>query len=787
MEPINDKSLFGLDINELDAVGEDIELYYKGYKFYYAVDAYDLVHFFFPYLDTLQFKEGNVHKLALEGIAYDTFFSDTNTGAILLLEEYKEELALVRDVFLDKMERAYELTHNIEQLTREFQHLKDKGKKLEEIVFSNPDLCFLLLVFLQRQEELKELNFIKFFKKKVYINSFGTNDDEFNICADEAFSRPYDRDFVTTIYDRFKKIQDKKLPANMHDDDREKYYYNSLNDIIAIEKILTANKTITAHEKYKDTVFYYLSSTPTKSRVIFKLINDTYAEEMPNREHFKSGCSVHRNVVQVFLFTLLITGYSTMEMPVKLLALIKNYRKGLGSLQMQTGENDPEVMSALNTLLKKMTSNIQNHLLSSIFRNYQDTLDGIARDGNKRVESFTKEVLEKFEKIQLEQNNDEAYLEYSITKHGQLLLLEQAVTNEQDPKIMVTIRRGKDIVRLNYHHLPFLLFMYDREDRKKHAAYYSAMKAISEIVSDSITYIQPIIAFLKDFFVWWQKKDIRERTQELLMSIYIDLLSIRISGDSKETDIEVSLITVLEHRAFMLGELLKKDSKSHLKSLRNEIYYVLIWLYRRTLKFDELVKLENEIIDEDTWDMRLFHGVGMAYESLWYYKGKQPEDKGLLEKSITYLIKAVEGYEDFLAKMPPGHIDNIRNLVVKSIIGIGNSNCDSLLRLYDIDGDAENILRARKLLSNMKDYSEELELDYDGVPIINHTEADLEYYEALLLFQKKEIPVAKKKINYAYRRFQRSIFRASFMSEESKGIGDRIEELRNKIYSYGSV
>ncbi|OQP59662.1 hypothetical protein A3860_36445 [Niastella vici] len=786
MHPIDKEYLFGLDINELEAVSEDIELYFRKYQFYFAIDAYDLVHFFFPYLDTLQFTEENVRQLAMEGIAYDTFFSNTATGAIVLLEEYKDELAIVRDLFIQKMKRAYELTQNIDKLALEFLQLKETGKKLEEIAYTNPELCFLLLVFLQRRE-VKELSFAQFFKKKVFLNGFTTEDDEFNLYSDEAFSQPYDRNFVTTIFEQFRELQREKT-RNMSTHVYDRYLYNTYKDIVAIEKVLTANKMILDHEKYRNTVFYYLSSTPTKSALLFHLINKTYGDEMPYREHFKSGRSVHRNIQQAFLFTMLVAEYpDSKEMPEKMLKLLMTYRmKGGEYASVPVNEEDRQVVEALDKLIGKVSSNIQNHLLSSIFKNYQTTIDGIALGGSREVVNFTKNVLKKFETIQLEQDSimENDYLRYNISKHGQLMLLKQAVTNEEAEKIMVTVRPGRDIVRLNFHHLPFLLFVYERDDWKKLAAFYTAMKAISEIISEKIVHIQPVIGFLKDLFLWWQSTEIRQRTRELLMSIYIDLLSVQVFTATGDPEIEVKLIAMLEQRTdTLLSQLRSNKKRKQIELLRNELYYVLIWLYRRCLQFDKLQKLEEDITVAEIWDARIFHGLGLGYESLFYHQGKKTEDKWMLEKSIKYLEGAAQDYGNLLGQLPSQFAD-IRNLVIKSLIGIGNSNCDSRLRLYDFDKQGEHIYQARAILSEMKDYTEVLEIDYNSVPIINHTEAELEYYEALMAYEKKDLVLAKKKITYALRRFQRCIDRASLMSEESKLIGERIVELRNRIFSH---
>jgi hypothetical protein len=264
-------------------------------------------------------------------------------------------------------------------------------------------------------------------------------------------------------------------------------------------------------------------------------------------------------------------------------------------------------------------------------------------------------------------------------------------------------------------------------------------------------------------------------------------------GGSGDQELELNLIAALENRAAVLTSLISSPynltevdakKKEENKQLRNELNYVLIWLYRRSNKYEELERLERELLADEIEDMRIFHGLGLAYESRFYFLGKKETDKWMLEKSMEYLIMAETAYEDFLGKIP-ARFENIRNLVVKCIIGIGNSNCDTCLRLYDIEPDDELIFEARKILSKIKDHSEMLDVNYDMIPIINHTEAELEYYEALLSLKKNDVSIAKMKVNYAHKRFKKSVNHPSYMSEESKGIGTRIIELKEIIFSKG--
>ncbi len=116
-------------------------------------------------------------------------------------------------------------------------------------------------------------------------------------------------------------------------------------------------------------------------------------------------------------------------------------------------------------------------------------------------------------------------------------------------------------------------------------------------------------------------------------------------------------------------------------------------------------------------------------------------------------------------------------------MGISNSLVDTYIQLYYIENRAQSIQIAREYLLRIKDYADTLQVEYDRLAIVNNTEAELEYCEALLLTQRKEIGMARKKLGYAFKRFNKSIARDSSMHPKFKELILKLEQLRSSLKS----
>ncbi len=791
-------TVFGLEADELDAVEDDLRLFYKSYKFYYAVDSYDFVHFFLPYLDHLSFKAANIGRLAREGIAYENFFSPSRRGDILLMDEYKFELQRVKQLFIHRIQHALELSENIAELANEIRVLISSGKTLEDLVTDNFEIFFLLLIFCQRKNEvnakdIREVDFFKFLNGQTYFDTFETTDEDFNDYADELFSADDGQAFVEAVNIAFMRHQYNVL-KDMDDLERFKYLDNTDVDIKAIERILSANQRISNHPKYHKTVFYYLSSTPYKSSVLFKLVYDLFGKDLTFLEKFKAGGkSIHRNIMQVFLFNVLVSEYPlSEEMPLKITDMIRQIlrnepaREGLIAAEA-------DASNVLTTVLARYSSPLENHFYNLFIRNYKDSLVEMLEAVQSRSVSDYKDTLKMLKSAvdesakQFEAGN----FQYDVKKFSQLALLKEAIDKRPDNISLVKIRFGEDILRFNYHHLPYIPFIYDAKARTKYRSFYAAMQEISSIDKTEEYYIEQVISFLQDLFNSNEHgSNIKKKIYGFIMLCYIDFLDIHItSGEDSKTNeksenVEPELIGSLESRLRMVGsfgpeESLKTQAErrrgEHARNARVELYYMLIWLYRRNNLYGKLAEAEEKMGQDGISDARISHGLGLGYASRFYHQGETAEDAYLLDKAIAYLQLAELDYKILL--------NNIRerpvfNLIMRNLMGVYNAIADSNLRLYYFLKKIKYVQNARLAINEAKQRADTLGVAYDKLAILNNTEAELEYCEALAFFERKEYDLARRKINYAIKRYRKSIDNEDTeLHVRWREIGDKIDQL----------
>jgi flagellar biosynthesis/type III secretory pathway chaperone len=795
----NDMLVFGLQVDELDAIEDDIRLYYEKYRFFYAVDSYDFVHFFLPYLDHLHFKKENIPQVAREGIAYESFFSPSKDGYILLMDEYKKELRRVEQVFIKRIHNSLELSNNIAQLSTKIRDQIDSGQTLEELVRENFEIFFLLLIFCQRKTEAKEVDFLKFLRRRVFVDAFQTEDENFNDYADAAFSSNGSDGFAKILMHAFVDQQFDAL-NKMGEVERFRILENTKEDIKAIEKILSANERISTVKEHGNTVFYYLSSTPLKSKVLFKLIHDLFGKNLSFLDKFKhKEKSIHRNIMQVFLFNMLVKEYpKSAEMPLKILSLVRDIQN-IEPAQEGAYMEEVEAMDALTLILNKYTSLIENHIYNSFIINYNDSLVEMLQEVANEKSSF-RNTLEMIRSA-VEENKKQAELtnfNYDVKKFSQIVFLAEAINKRSEKNISkVKIRFGKDILRFNYHHLPYLLFVYDKNARGRYESYYNAMLEISSIDTREENYIEQVIRFLQDLFNRNESVGgVKRKVYGFLMHCYIDFLDIHIEGEETVENVEPALIDSLEMQLLSMGafktpvageagdegqssvsENIKRESMS-VKAARVEVYYVLTWLYRRQNRYEKLNFIQEQIKKEHLDDARIFHGLGIGYTSWFYYHQEQPEDTHMLDNAISYLIHARKGYSHLLQTVSE---QNVRDLISRNIIGVCNSLADAYIRLYSFSKNARCVVSAREAIDVAKDYADSQRV-YDSLAIINNTEAELEYYEALILCERNEYKISSIKLNHAIRRYKKSIAKeATEIHERWKKLSEKLDELKNKL------
>ncbi|NII29824.1 hypothetical protein HB364_32400 [Pseudoflavitalea sp. X16] len=772
----NNNFIFNLSDKEIDAIGDDLRLQAKGFTFLYAVDTYDFVHFFMPYLNKISFTEEHISQLAQEAIAYESFFTDTVNSTIILLDEYKKELLLVKDLFLEKIRHASELTKNKNELINEILTLINSGEGLHKVINKNFELFMLSLIFSKRHNNIKEISFLQFLKKKMHIDAFETKSAAFNDCAQASFSQPLNKKITETLYDAFIDYGFNFL-KNFNEARLHKYLENTFTDIIAIQRVLIANEKIHQDPQFNKTIFYYLSSAPFKSKILFDIVHNKYRAEFSFHKKFSTATTgIHRNIFQVFLFSILSREYAqSIPEALNILELIKQIsaKHHNNAVNGRTIDSD-NIPKGLHELLDKYSLKIENHFYRGLLDNYretlQDILDGVLDNNDKKLMENFNEFLHMQDDRLVDQD-----LKYNVAKLDQLVQLKRIEA--------IKVRFGKDIIRFNFHHLPYLLFLYDTPIHQKYEPLYHFLTIISEVENEEKIQGKKITQYLNQLAMG---QGSGKYIIEFLILTYSDLLAIN-TDEQHEDDrtLELELIEVLEKQLFLIEKSnIIHQKKRHSKSREpsavwREITYILLWLYRRNELYDPLCKLEEKLNRDTITDPRILHGLGLAMVSMYYTKTQYPQSPGQLKKAIHYLASSLPEYKSIYidARLPV-----VAKLVLKNMIGVCNSICDAYISLYDIEKNTEHIEKGRQYLIELKDCIDKIDIPYHNLPIPNTTEAELEACEAEILLEKNELFLAKKKLEYAKKRYKKSAGRPTLMDPRFiETVSLKIKNLEHKM------
>jgi tetratricopeptide (TPR) repeat protein len=235
------------------------------------------------------------------------------------------------------------------------------------------------------------------------------------------------------------------------------------------------------------------------------------------------------------------------------------------------------------------------------------------------------------------------------------------------------------------------------------------------------------------------------------------------------------------------------DSEGHLNRLelfyyppltvKLEIGYFLSWMYRRVEEYDKAYSLIAECIDAlstQPGDPRLYHSRALCMISQAYALVR--EDTAGSKIRFRSAIKDLEQAKRLFENA------NSNRLMQQILVGIDNTICDACVELYLLEGeDGEELITrlARPLLDNFKSKLTEMEEQYEQYPSYNHTEADLEYCEALILYKQRKIADASRKIENAVKRLSvvddsKLLQGNSYLSFSNK----RINQLAIRIYKY---
>lgn len=777
--------LSNFSIKQLQGVIEDIKLDKDGYEIFYIVDTYDIINYSLPYSQG-EFEIEKSKAITHRAIAYDTIFDKNEKKNLILLDEYKLELLSLKNQIYEKLKDFPKIKQKLIELIQSKGIENEKNfRKVASIVKSNFDIIIALQIFVEYGDNIYQ-RFTNLLNN-LTIFEFKTDDKEFDIIANNIFDNTRTTYLTSIIYDKFVEKIKYKLYSMESDYERFNYLENAYRDIAVIDRIIGITKNFNENHKDKKIIFQYLSSAPYKTSSLFEILKDL---EIGINYNF------NRDIFQCFLFNCFKKINKEKDSTNEIIDLLydtmleKSYiEKSINIIDKNYKNKESDFINNINSLLIDSENDIKNTMIFNSYEKHRKTLNNAllqiqSTNQRKILSDFfnrTNDFIQN-ESTLLLNNFETATL--SIQKYRQTFRLsKRAFDNKELYEVQIPF--GKDIIRNTFQHLPVLPFIDEKNE------YTRPINEICTLITQP-----PCRKLKKDDFNEVIKRIIQQLSETPTISIkgitiefiilsYLNLITkpsktLEFSALENFNNSENEILDALKAQRSIIAKTMisgvpdKNNNKLEIKE-RNvqflkELDYLILWLYRRNnncskneknilckeCKYDEIISFGKNCISKYNNDGRFYHGLALALHSkayaklLYCNKDKQNLKKiiKLLSKSNQLLLKSLDYYNSAVKIT----VDNIKlQLLIKNIIAVHNTITDCKLREYELsEFKNENLLlEANNHVKIIKENFKHIDENINEYPTINHTFAELLYFESMLYFDKKDFFKSYDKISKA--------------------------------------
>lgn len=760
-------------IEELKIVRKDIVDYYNNKKNIYVIDTYDIINYTLPFVNLG--KLSNDNKFALSTIFYENTFNIYDDIDLILANEYQTELLNIIDNLYYKIKSfpviKQKLTDEITRALNDDNNENKEDKNLKTL-FDNFELIIVLYIFIEKGKN----PFEKFntFIGKFSIETLKSKNIDAENCNDitEIFSNTTPSSETNNYFDLF--IEDNKYKIASLKNDYERYCFldNSYRDISVIDRVVNINRQIKPQINV-----HYLSSTPSKTKNIFKIIKE-------------NKINLHRNISQVFLLKQIISNATNKNKAIEDIDNLINLCQFEESIKEEKNNEESDsfnirnsLVDSLQELIDTLKKDITNNYLYSSYDYYINLFDNIKSDDNTLKKESLNKILDLIDKTNIEIPDYLVIdkLKSKVTTLGQL----QSLSNNLDSD-HIQINTSEDIIKNTFHHLPYLLFNEIKPNdtiREFHIFLNKLSNSSSLIGNSTKMFSDELKSILKNMSV--KKFTFKGQNVDSIILIYLNLITK--SGENKYNTIDLvkSKLLLVDNSKLRLS---RKDEKlnvikDEMNEFTEDLHYLLIWLYRRAKRFDECVKIfdSNPVYKNKC---RFNHGIALCYHSQAYEFIKSSKEKALnlFKTSKEHLLKAYELYERYQNDDDA----DFNQLVKKQQVAILNTIIDANLRFLEIEDKLEPILlqESREMFLLLKKILENKlpHIEYSSLETINHTESELDYYEALNDFNEGNFVNSIIRLNHSTENLKVVLRSKYLIDERFMEIESKINNLRYKNF-----
>lgn len=802
------KFLENLSVDNLDDVLEDCKYIIKGNKIFYIVDTHDIINFTLPFI-TSNWKNNSLNNFSQHTIAYEVIFTNKDRFNLSLLDQYKVELSNIQSNIIYKLKNFPSVK---DKLFAEITNVESKMQNKSEgkyFITKNIEAFTSLYIFLIYGSNIYE-RFNKFVKNYLNIKTFNSPDEKLNTFINTIFENSRQTNFTDKLFDTFVNDSFLKLATLGSDYERFCYLENSYRDIVVVDRINTVNSKL----KTVNIKFQYLSSAQNKTMQIFKSAKTIKNDEIELCES--------RNIMQLYLLNYILDLNSTIDESRELILALKIYKEQSEERKKLFFESDNsnmiKIISKLVNTYDSYKIDLEKSFFYKTYFKYKDIITEL--QNNNQIDETQQKVIDyidrfntSIDKTEFKVANVISNIEI-VSKLNKTFNIEKGFLRISKANNIINIPIGKDIVKNFYHHLPFLLLIDSVKEEEYFHSFYKFVDEFSNYplnigiptneFSDLFNLVAMDLAKLKN-------RSIPSFSFQFLILTFVNLITIPNSSENINIDMDIDLpdsekeliddlLKTKQIYSYTSGKtyILEQNGNKYLRPQKHEseftkeIDYLLIWIYRRNLNFDNAINLASANIYEN--EPRIQQGLGLALISKAYYiiddKQNEKEIIKLFNLGIKHLEKSFFLYDGREQSFPLG---SKSNLLIKQKIAILNAIIDANLRIYEYNNVGINELSLFQTLRNYltilkKFVSELLKFQqYEDLDTINHTESELEYFEALYFIAIGDIFNAIRKLSYASKRTFYFTNNKQHISDRFKRLAQKIEEKRFEIFAKKNI
>jgi hypothetical protein len=765
---------------EIEEVIADIKLAKGGKKFLYALDTFDIIAHYLPYIDESFFSASSKNELAQKLICYDYFFNSPVPKNIIILDEYKMELLSAKNRIQRQLKDTRNIVKTLEILKRDTAVFTNREAMAEDYFEKNFELILLLLI-LSEKKDFIHTEFENFLKNKIVLDEIKTgslSDDEL---INEVFRTTQHSKLSKALFKEY--VDDNKFDLISIPKPEERYVYleNTYRDIQAIDRILNLNEKLSVNTDY---FVIYLSSTPTKTRKIFKSLNNLQKKEPNQRPSNVEGRTIHRNIYQCFLFDILKNEYaleseSILEALQSLKKLSIKLGLGVQSSEPQIDEQDIAVLQRLKNIFDVYSSDLDNHFYLKIYEKYKHVYQTMrtarnpigAETKNQQIKDI--DIMSLFSLVDDFLNNED-FKKKLFDLNNTVIQIKQTIDIRNiffsDQLFAPNLFFGKDVIKNNFHHLPYLLFLNVEIEPGITDKLTELLDYLIQIthpdhnaIGDLMFYLKNVIGEFSD-----NSRPLNVLSFQQIVLCYLNLLVIPSENPNAGIQKEREIIIALEKQNQIFSSIFfeqhieeSDDNRNLIMNFRPNIYakeieYLLLWLYRRNEKIDEGIVLGKELIASNPTDPRFFHGLGLCYIAKSYemhfaddFENREEEE---IMHSLSSAIKNLETAANLYQEMVNEDYENtVNNLLCKNLIAVLNSLADTSIRIYQLSEckQLDRLQKATTYFTRLIQMAEMCQINYSENNTFLSTEMEIEYFEARQLFSQMNKWGAHSKITSA--------------------------------------